>query len=262
MNATATATATAPASAAAAGAPWADERGSAALQVRDVTLTWPDGQDDDGSARTVDALDRVSMEARAGELTAVVGPSGSGKSSLLSVVAGLTAPTSGQILIDGRDVAQMSPERRAELRRTRVGLVFQQPNLIPSLSAREQLLLTAHIRGLSRDQRRAAAEQADELLELLGLSGAAGRRAHQLSGGQQQRVNIGRALMSRPAVMLVDEPTAALDHERSEAVMELLRQATTRYGTATVLVTHDTEMLRAEDRQLRMVDGRLSEPGA
>lgn len=229
---------------------------SAALRLRDVRLSWPDGQDDDGRPRLVHALDGVSMEAPAGVLTAVTGPSGSGKSSLLSVVAGLVGASSGQVLIDGRDVVQMTPEQRAEMRRTRVGVVFQQPNLLASLTAREQLLLTAHIGG--QDRRREAARRADELLELLGLEAAAGRRPHQLSGGQQQRVNIGRALMSSPSVMLVDEPTASLDHERSISVMQMLRDATRRFGTATVLVTHEAELLEDDDRRLTLVDGRLT----
>ena len=243
-------------------APWqsaeAAERvdSSAALRLRDVRLSWPDGQDDDGRPRVVHALDGVSMEAPAGVLTAVTGPSGSGKSSLLSVVAGLVGASSGQVLIDGRDVVQMTPEQRAEMRRTRVGVVFQQPNLLASLTAREQLLLTAHIGG--QDRRREAAGRADELLELLGLEAAAGRRPHQLSGGQQQRVNIGRALMSSPSVMLVDEPTASLDHERSISVMQMLRDATRRFGTATVLVTHEAELLEDDDRRLTLVDGRLT----
>lgn len=245
-------------------APWqsaeAAERvdSSAALRLRDVRLSWPDGQDDDGRPRVVHALDGVSMEAPAGVLTAVTGPSGSGKSSLLSVVAGLVGASSGQVLIDGRDVVQMTPEQRAEMRRTRVGVVFQQPNLLASLTAREQLLLTAHIGGQDRRRRREAARRADELLELLGLEAAAGRRPHQLSGGQQQRVNIGRALMSSPSVMLVDEPTAALDHERSISVMQMLRDATRRFGTATVLVTHEAELLEDDDRRLTLVDGRLT----
>lgn len=243
-------------------APWqsaeAAERvdSSAALRLRDVRLSWPDGQDDDGRPRLIHALDGVSMEAPAGVLTAVTGPSGSGKSSLLSVVAGLVGASSGQVLIDGRDVVQMTPEQRAEMRRTRVGVVFQQPNLLASLTAREQLLLTAHIGG--QDRRREAARRADELLELLGLEAAAGRRPHQLSGGQQQRVNIGRALMSSPSVMLVDEPTASLDHERSISVMQMLRDATRRFGTATVLVTHEAELLEDDDRRLTLVDGRLT----
>lgn len=242
-------------------APWtaAAPAAPAPLQVRDVRLTWPDGQDDDGTPRTVHALDGVSLEAPAGTLTAVVGPSGSGKSSLLSVVAGLVSPSSGEVLVGGQDVAQMSAEQRTRLRRTQVGMVFQQANLIPSLTAREQLLLISHLGGQDRAQRRAAAEQADQLLELLGLERAAERRPHQLSGGQQQRVNIARALMSRPAVMLVDEPTAALDQERSRAVMDLLRETTARFGTATVLVTHDTEMLTEQDRVVTMVDGRIAQ---
>lgn len=244
-------------------APWQSaeptQRDDAApLLLRDVRLSWPDGQDDDGRPRLVHALDGVSMEAPAGVLTAVTGPSGSGKSSLLSVVAGLVSPSEGEVLIDGRDVARMSPEQRAEMRRSRVGVVFQQPNLLASLTAREQLLLTAHVGGQDRRQRREAAQRADELLELLGLEAAAGRRPHQLSGGQQQRVNIGRALMSSPSVMLVDEPTAALDHERSVSVMQMLRDTTRRFGTATVLVTHEAELLEDDDRRLSMVDGRLS----
>ncbi|MYS11015.1 ATP-binding cassette domain-containing protein, partial [Streptomyces sp. SID6041] len=195
-----------------------------------VTLTYPDG---DGR---LTALDAVSLDVPAGSLTAVVGPSGSGKSSLLAVAATLVTPDRGRVVVDGTDTGELDAAGRAALRRDRVGIVFQQPNLLPSLTAAEQLQVMAHVSGRPA---RSARGRALELLDAVGLADLAGRRPHQLSGGQRQRVNIARALMNDPAVLLVDEPTSALDHERGAAVMELLAGLTVGRGTATVLVTHD-----------------------
>jgi putative ABC transport system ATP-binding protein len=219
------------------------------LRLSDVTLTYPDGDS------RLTALDRVTLEVPKGSLTAVVGPSGSGKSSLLAVAATLITPDRGTVVVDGTSTAGLSRAELAGLRRHRIGIVFQQPNLLPSLTAVEQLQVMARIDGR---RGRAARERAMELLDAVGLAGQAGRRPHRLSGGQRQRVNIARALMNDPTVLLVDEPTSALDHERGAAVVGLLTRLTRQRATATVLVTHDSTHLTAVDRIAEVRDGRLS----
>lgn len=206
------------------------------LTLDHITLTYPDGES------TVTAVDDVSLTAPAGRMTAIVGQSGSGKSSLLSVAAGLLAPTSGSVRADGS-----------------VGLIFQQANLLGSLTVREQLLITDHIRGLRGRALRARAPRADELLARVGLAGFGQRRMGQLSGGQRQRVNIARALMGNPAVLLADEPTSALDSALAREIIDLLAGITRESGTATVVVTHDTTLLGAFDHVVEMRDGRLRE---
>ncbi|MFE9341271.1 ABC transporter ATP-binding protein [Streptomyces sp. NPDC007063] len=219
------------------------------LELTDVTLTYPDGDS------VLTALDRVSLRVPAGSATAVVGPSGSGKSSLLAVAATLIRPDSGTVAVDGVDTTGMSRRERAALRRARIGIVFQQPNLPASLTAAEQLQVMAQLGGRSAA---GARPRALELLASVGLTGQADRRPHQLSGGQRQRVNIARALMNDPTVLLVDEPTSALDHERGAAVVDLLVRLTRRQGAATVLVTHDRAHLAAVDRLAEVHDGCLA----
>ncbi|CAL9522618.1 Macrolide export ATP-binding_permease protein MacB [Streptomyces sp. enrichment culture] len=221
------------------------------LNLTDVTLTYPDG----GTRLT--ALDRVTLDVPRGSLTAVVGPSGSGKSSLLAVAATLITPDAGTVAVDGTPTTGMTRGELTELRRHKVGIVFQQPNLLPSLTAAEQLQVMARIDGRPPKKAR---DRAVELLEAVGLAGLAERRPHQLSGGQRQRVNIARALMNDPTVLLVDEPTSALDHERGAAVVDLITRLTHRRATATVLVTHDRTHLTAVDRIAEVHDGRLRLP--
>ncbi|WKU49493.1 ABC transporter ATP-binding protein [Streptomyces sp. VNUA116] len=227
------------------------------MSLKSVTLTYPDGD------RRLTALDAVSLDVAPGELVAVAGPSGSGKSSLLAVAATLLRPDEGRVTVAGQDTGPMSARALTALRRERIGIVFQQANLLPSLTAEEQLLAVAHLRGgtgglRGRSARAAARERAAELLESVGLDAAKRRRRpHQLSGGERQRVNIARALSGGPSVLLVDEPTSALDHERGERVVELLAAVTRAHGTATVLVTHDRALLGRADRVLTMADGRL-----
>ncbi|KES06613.1 ABC transporter ATP-binding protein [Streptomyces toyocaensis] len=219
------------------------------LELTDVTLTYPDGD------TRLTALDRVTLDVPRGTVTAVVGPSGSGKSSLLAVAATLVTPDSGTVTVDGTPTAGLSRSDLTELRRRSIGIVFQQPNLLPALTAAEQLQVMAGIDGRSPGRARG---RALELLDAVGLAGQAGRRPHQLSGGQRQRVNIARALMNDPTVLLVDEPTSALDHERGAAVMDLLTRLTHRRATATVLVTHDRALLTSVDRIAEVRDGRLT----
>ncbi|MEW2354131.1 ABC transporter ATP-binding protein [Spirillospora sp. NPDC029432] len=219
------------------------------LSLTDIVLTYPDGE------RTLTALDRVSLAVGAGELAAVTGPSGSGKSSLLAVAATLIAPDSGEVRIAGREVTGLSPAERSRLRRDHLGIVFQQPNLPASLTALDQLLVMAHLSGRSP---RKAVPRARELLDAVGLSGKEHRRPHRLSGGERQRVNIARALMNGPEILLVDEPTSALDHERGARIVALLADLTAEHGLATVMVTHDLGHLGGARAVFSMDDGRLA----
>ncbi|GAB2506263.1 ABC transporter ATP-binding protein [Nocardiopsis aegyptia] len=223
------------------------------LTLSDVTLTYPDGD------TTVTALDGVSLTVAPGELHAVVGPSGSGKSSLLAVAATLIRPGAGTVRIGDTDTGGLSRTELARLRRDRIGIVFQQPNLVGSLTAVEQLLVTEHMRGRRPRAHRSAAA---DLLATVGLDGRQHRRAAHLSGGERQRVNIARALTGAPEVLLVDEPTAALDHERGGAIVDLIADLTARFGLGTVLVTHDTEYLDRADAVWEMRDGRLASAAA
>ena len=217
------------------------------LQLTDITLTYPDGDS------RLTALDRVSMCAEPGRVTAVVGPSGSGKSSLLAVAATLITPEEGQVLLDGAELTALSSGERARVRREQIGIVFQTSNLLASLTALEQLTVMAHLGGRSVTK---AEEQAMELLDAVGLAEQAGRRPHQLSGGQRQRVTIARGLMNEPSLLLVDEPTSALDSERGAAVLGLLRRLTLERNVATVMVTHDHEQLAQADDVVEIVDGK------
>lgn len=223
------------------------------INLQDITLTYPDGD------TTVTALDHVDLDVQAGQLHAIVGPSGSGKSSLLAVAATLIAPSSGGVYIDGVDTNSHTAASLTRLRLNRIGIVFQQPNLLSSLTALDQLLITAHMRSQPPRDHRAAASR---MLATVGLDGKQHRRPATLSGGERQRVNIARALMGDPAVLLVDEPTAALDRERGAQVMSLLAEVSRTYQLATVIVTHDTEHLALADRASILRDGRLEEQDA
>ena len=221
------------------------------LHLHDVTLTYPDGE------TRLTALDQVALTVPKGSLTAVVGPSGSGKSSLLAVAATLITPDTGTVTIDGTTTSGMTRGELTTLRRNKIGIVFQQPNLLPSLTAAEQLQVMAQIDGRSPAKAR---NRALQLLDSVGLAAQADRRPHQLSGGQRQRINIARALMNDPTVLLVDEPTSALDHERGATIIDLITRLTHQQATATVLVTHDRTHLTAVDQITEVHDGRLTVP--
>ena len=210
-----------------------------------VTLTHGDGDS------VVTALDDVSLTVEPGELLAVVGPSGAGKSSLLAVAGGLTRPDSGQVRVGAADLVAASRRQLATIRRTEIGFVFQSGNLVPALTAVDQLRLPLQL-GKVADPR-----DPMELLEEVGMAERAKRRPHQLSGGERQRVGIARALMTRPRLLLVDEPTAALDRARSQEVVALLAREAHQHGVATVMVTHDHDVLHHCDRVLEMMDGQL-----
>ncbi|MFD4355064.1 ABC transporter ATP-binding protein [Nocardia sp. NPDC058518] len=227
-----------------------------ALTLTDVTLTYPDG------AGRLTALDQVNLHVPGGTIAAVTGPSGSGKSSLLAVAATLIRPDSGTVELDTdsgtTDLATLSRRAAATARRTSMGVVFQQANLIPSLTAVEQLEVTAHLGGPKRASRSETSTRAKELLEAVGLTEHAHKRPAQLSGGQRQRVNIARALMNNPALLVVDEPTSALDSERGAAIIDLITTIARTHHAATILVTHDPTHLHRMDAVYRMTDGRLT----
>lgn len=223
------------------------------ILLDDVTLTYPDGD-----AR-VTAVDRVTLEGRPGVLTGITGPSGSGKSSLLALAATLVRPDSGRVMIAGTDATRLSRSQATTLRRESIGIVFQQPQLLPALTAREQLRVMAELGGSGRRERRALVRgRVDELLEAVGLAAFADRRPAQLSGGQRQRVAIARALVHEPSVLLVDEPTSALDTARGAEIMGLLARLTHERQTATLLVTHDLVHREVLDETVEVVDGRAA----
>jgi putative ABC transport system ATP-binding protein len=206
-------------------------------------------------SQAVEALRGVSFVARPGELIALVGPSGSGKSTLLAIVGALLVPTSGSIVVGGVDIASMSSRQRTRYRRDGVGFVFQSSNLVPYLTARENVALSAEFGG----DRSAIRRRAGELIEELGLSDAADTLATKLSGGQRQRVAIARALVRDAPLLLVDEPTASLDTARGTQVVEALRDEVHARGKIGLMVTHDLEMAARGDRILEIRDGQLRE---
>jgi putative ABC transport system ATP-binding protein len=200
------------------------------------------------------ALDDVDLHVERGEVVAVVGPSGSGKSTLLAVAGGLLTPDSGRREVDGRDLDALPRKERERHRREQVGFIFQSANLVPYLTAEENLISVEVVRG--RSHKHAVAE-ASELLASLDLTEKAHRLPGQLSGGERQRVGIGRALMGRPAVILADEPTASLDGPRGRSVVGLLRAQALQRGVGAVVVTHDERVLDLVDRIVRLEDGRV-----
>ncbi|WP_298890841.1 ABC transporter ATP-binding protein [uncultured Serinicoccus sp.] len=231
------------------------------IQLQNVTLTFPDGEN------RITAVDNATLRGNNGTVTGITGPSGSGKSSILAVAATLLRPDSGGVLIgngsDMTDAAQLSKHEATQLRRERIGIVFQQSNLLPALTAREQLQVMARLGGgTSRNKRAKIDARVDELLDAVGLTEHAGKRTHQLSGGQRQRVAIARGLVHEPEVLLVDEPTSALDQERGAKIMELISRLTHERDTATLLVTHDLAHRDTLDDLVTVLDGRITTPVA
>jgi putative ABC transport system ATP-binding protein len=222
------------------------------LELRDVSRVHGRG------AGEVHALRAVSLEVTAGELVAVMGPSGSGKSTLLNLAGALDVPTSGVVTIAGTDVSSLTPDERARLRRRRVGFVFQDLNLIPSLTAVENVMLPREFDEVSTRQAR---REALESLALVGLEGLAERFPDEMSGGQQQRVAIARAFVGPRRLVLADEPTGALDSVTGDAVMTVLRRRVDA-GAGGLLVTHDARQAAYADRIVFLRDGRLVDSSA
>jgi putative ABC transport system ATP-binding protein len=202
----------------------------------------------------VEALKGIDLAVNQGELFAIMGPSGSGKTTLLMILGLVTAPTEGQLLLEGERIDSGRARDVQRLRREKIGFIFQFSNLIPFLTARENVLLPMELIGIVG---RHADSRANELLDYLDVADRADHFPNQLSGGEKQRVAIARALANSPAMILADEPTAALDTERGLSVMRLLRKVSTEQGTAVLVVTHDTRMISEVDHVIHLMDGRV-----
>lgn len=230
-----------------------------ALEVKNISLEITDGT----TKRNL--LTDVSFNVDPGEVVGITGPSGSGKSTLLSIIGCLETATSGSATLHGADTLELgtvSGRQAAEIRRRHLGIVFQQPNLLPALTAKEQLMVMSRLDkpfGISGKTWRQQEEKAERLLEEVGLEGREDAKVSELSGGQQARVNLARALMNDPALLLVDEPTAALDTANAQRVTELIVDMARERNTPVLYVSHDQEQLATLDRRIELVDGKASE---
>jgi putative ABC transport system ATP-binding protein len=216
------------------------------VSARDLTRRYGEGD------TAVDALRGISLDVPRGDLTAVMGPSGSGKSTLMHILAGLDRPTSGDVSIDGTSIAALGDTELTKLRRKHIGFIFQFFNLLPMLSAEENILLPLSLAGTKPEK-----AFFDDLLEKVGLQDRRTHRPSELSGGQQQRVAIARALVSRPTVVFADEPTGNLDSKTGGEILELLRNSVHDYGQTLVMVTHDARAAATADRILFLADGLI-----
>lgn len=222
---------------------------SVALETQSVTKIYKVGE------VSIKAVDDVSTTIHNGQFVALVGPSGSGKTTMLALMAGLLNPDSGEVLIAGQSLNQMSDRQRTEFRRQKIGFVFQASNLVSYLTAQENVELMLKLNGnLNRSTR----AEARKILDRLGLSGRLKNLPSQLSGGQQERVAIARALVHNPAVVLTDEPTASLDTERAHQVVQTLAELIHEHDRAGVMVTHDLRMCRYVDKVIQMMDGKVT----
>ena len=202
----------------------------------------------------VPAVDGVNLNIREGEFVCISGRSGSGKSTLLSLLAGLESPTDGEVVILGKHLEQMNEQERGRFRRDHIGFIFQAYNLLPQFSSWENVAVPLEIRGIPLEQRR---EKAMEALEMVGLRDHAEHRPTELSGGQQQRISIARAIITRPGIVFADEPTGNLDSRTGTEVMRLLTDLFRRWGTTFLVVSHDEDMNRYTDREIRLKDGKI-----
>ena len=223
-----------------------ESRNGAVVVASDVTRRYGEGD------TAVDALRGVSVKVPAGQLTAVMGPSGSGKSTLMHILAGLDKPTSGSVAVAGTEITTLGDNELTKLRREHIGFVFQFFNLLPMLSARENILLPLSIAGERPDD-----GWFDDLVRQVGLTDRLTHRPAELSGGQQQRVAIARALVSRPTVLFADEPTGNLDSTTGSEILELLRRSVNELGQTTVMVTHEARAAAMADCVLFLADGRI-----
>lgn len=223
--------------------------GHVVMDVRDITKSLPLGRE------TIDILRGISFQIKSGEFVSIVGPSGSGKSTLLGIIAGLDNPTTGQVLIDGTDITKMSEGKLAEVRNNKIGMVFQAFNLIPTLTAQENVEVPLYV----GKHKGAPSARAKELLGLVGLSHRLDHRPNQLSGGEQQRVAIARALATDPAFVIADEPTGNLDAKNGDNVLQLIAYLRAQTGKTFIIATHDPDIASHADRAIRIVDGKIAE---
>jgi putative ABC transport system ATP-binding protein len=231
--------------------PWLMTRGQPIISVRNLTKTYHVGEVD------VHALRGVDLDVAASDFVSLVGPSGSGKSTFFHILGGLTHPTSGTIRIAGRDLFGMSDAERTDLRKTTVGFVFQKYNLLPTLTARENIEIARDIAQKVTHRNGPLPPQFLEILKLLGIENRLDHKPRALSGGEQQRVAIARAIVNQPAILLADEPTGNLDTENSVAVLGLLRDLNQRLGQTILMITHNPEAASYGHRIVHMRDGRI-----
>ena len=222
------------------------DKSLAVVSAKDVTRRYGEGD------TAVDALRGVSLDVTRGQLTAVMGPSGSGKSTLMHILAGLDRPTEGTVAIDGTDITTLGDTDLTKLRRRHIGFIFQFFNLLPMLTAEENILLPLELAGTKRDK-----QWTNGLIDKVGLDDRRKHRPSELSGGQQQRVAIARALVSRPTVMFADEPTGNLDSQTGAEILRLLAESVQEFGQTTVMVTHDAHAAAIADRVLFLADGLI-----
>ena len=216
------------------------------LKVENLTKVYGSGNN------KVVALDNVSFSVEKGEFVSIVGASGSGKSTLLHLLGGVDRPTSGKVLINDTDIFKMNDDELAIFRRRQVGLIYQFYNLIPILNVRENITLP-----LELDNKKVSDEEVDNLIKMLGLDKRSKHLPNELSGGQQQRTSIGRALISRPAIVLADEPTGNLDTKASEEIVSLLKKSNKEMKQTIIMITHNLELAKVADKIIEIADGRI-----
>jgi putative ABC transport system ATP-binding protein len=217
------------------------------IQTENVTKVYRIGKVD------VPALRGVSFAVAKGEFVSIVGPSGSGKSTLFYILGGLTRPSTGRVVIDGADFALLTDAQRTSMRKLKIGFVFQKFNLLPTLTARDNIEIARTISGRNGADPKFFAE----VTEMLGVSQRLGHRPSEMSGGEQQRVALARALINRPAIVLADEPTGNLDSENSSVVLKMLREANQKFGQTVLMITHNPEAAQIGDRLIHMRDGHI-----
>jgi putative ABC transport system ATP-binding protein len=218
------------------------------MDVQDITKTLPLGREH------IEILKGISFQIASGDFVSIVGPSGSGKSTLLGIIAGLDNPTTGQVLIDGVDITHMKENKLATVRNSKIGMIFQAFNLIPTLTAQENVEIPLYV----GKHKGSPSARAQELLELVGLSHRLNHRPNQLSGGEQQRVAIARSLATDPAFVIADEPTGNLDAKNGENVLKLIADLRAQTGKTFIIATHDPVIASHADRSIRIVDGKIA----
>jgi putative ABC transport system ATP-binding protein len=225
---------------------------NSAIETNNLTMTYRSGRVD------VPALHDVNLTVRQGEFIAVMGPSGCGKSTLLHLLGGLLQPTSGKIILDGIDISKLTDAERTEIRRKKIGYVFQRFNLLPTLSAKSNIELAKKIHGNGHQ----GPNGLEHIVDMLGLSEKIHFRPAELSGGEQQRVAIARAVINRPSIILADEPTGSLDSRNSRTVLQILRDLNEKLGQTIVMITHDSEAASVSSRVVEMKDGQILKPAS